>query len=822
MLNPILLAELDGSDGFVLQGDPDFPAAELSGNGNRGFYLDGGGDANGDGFADILIGGFGSPSRGGLLFGDGDAFSATIDMSSFDLPGSQGLRFNDFNGTESGFNVGVGMLGDINGDGLDDIAFGSIFEHTNAPGSVNDDGVVAVVFGSADLFGHPPITGTSLDGSDGFRANGFNTQVIGTNDAGITNEQGAGEHIVNAGDVNGDGIADFAVAASNSDPRLATDSGQAHIVFGGTAPRPAEFTLDDLNGADGFSITGVARLDGLAVRGAFGDFNGDGFSDVLAGSADANAYGIDDTGEGYLLFGGAAARTPKIYAGSLDGSDGFSIHGTGAESHLGIGLDGSGDFNGDGFDDLLIGAYTATALGRDSSGAGYIIFGHDQVTPRRFDIGTLDGSNGFEIAGHAPEDRTGREISNAGDFNGDGFDDILIGADFLDREFTSDQAAAYNVGGAFLIYGSESGTPASIDLARLDASEGLRFEGETQDDRAGVGARGVGDVNGDGFADIALGAVRADSNGYSDNGAVYVVFGRASDPRAIEGTAVSETLTGNGADNVIVAGQGNDHIRAGNGADGVHGGHGNDVLCGHAGDDRLFGDVGDDILVGSLGNDLLRGGKGADKLAIGTGADIAFGEEGNDTFFAAPDELGAGDRLFGGLGQQDILILTAAGTVDLGALDMFTGIERIKTSAAGNMVTGADSTQPTTWFGQSGADDLTGAAGRDIMRGGSGDDVLSGGLGNDILDGDSGRDTLTSGAGRDIFVLGVGEGIDTALDFENGRDRIDLQAFNFSNFAGVQTKIATVNGETAFTASGSRLFLIGVDISDLDAGDFIL
>jgi hypothetical protein len=178
MPSPILLAELDGSDGFVLQGEPDDSVVGRVSNGNRGFYLDGDGDANGDGFADILIGGFGSPSRGGLFFGDGGAFSAAIDMRSFDQPGSQGLRFNDFNGTASGSNVGVGMLSDINGDGLDDIAFGSIFEDTNAAGSECDDGVVSVVFGSADLFGHPPITGTSLDGSDGFRANGFNTQRL--------------------------------------------------------------------------------------------------------------------------------------------------------------------------------------------------------------------------------------------------------------------------------------------------------------------------------------------------------------------------------------------------------------------------------------------------------------------------------------------------------------------------------------------------------------------------------------------------------------------------------------------------------------------
>ncbi len=99
-----------------------------------------------------------------------------------------------------------------------------------------------------------------------------------------------------------------------------------------------------------------------------------------------------------------------------------------------------------------------------------------------------------------------------------------------------------------------------------------------------------------------------------------------------------------------------------------------------------------------------------------------------------------------------------------------------KTSSAGNTVTGADSPQLTTWCCQSGTDDLIGGSGRYLMRGNGGDDTLSGGLGNNVLDGDD---------GRGIFVFGVGEGVDTALNFENGRDRIDLQAFNFSNFAGV-------------------------------------
>jgi len=337
-----------------------------------------------------------------------------------------------------------------------------------------------------------------------------------------------------------------------------------------------------------------------------------------------------------------------------------------------------------------------------------------------------------------------------------------------------------------------------------------------------MGARGVGDVNGDGFADIALGAVRADSNGFIDNGAVYVVFGHASGPTTIEGTVARETLAGTSASNTIVAGQGDDSVKAGRGADSVHGGHGDDVIRGHADDDRLFGDVGNDILIGGDGDNLLRGGDGNDKLMAASGADIVFGGDGNDTFFAAANDLGAGDRLFGGTGQRDILVISDSGTLGLTTLDMFTGIERIKTSAAGNTITGADSTQPTIWFGQSGADDLTGGSGQDIMRGGGGDDALSGGLGNNVLDGDNSRDTLTSGTGQDIFVFGVGEGVDTALDFEDGQDLIDFRAFNFSNFAGVQTKIATVNGETAITAGGSRLFLIGVDISDLDAVDFIL
>ena len=109
------------------------------------------------------------------------------------------------------------------------------------------------------------------------------------------------------------------------------------------------------------------------------------------------------------------------------------------------------------------------------------------------------------------------------------------------------------------------------------------------------------------------------------------------------------------------------------------------------------------------------------------------------------------------------------------------------------------------------------------MRGGGGDDALSGGLGNDVLDGDSGRDTLTSGAGRDIFVLGVGEGIDTALDFENGRDRIDLQAFNFFELRRRSSQGSDrERRHSLYWQVAPALFLIGVDISDLGAGDFIL
>ena len=207
---------------------------------------------------------------------------------------------------------------------------------------------------------------------------------------------------------------------------------------------------------------------------------------------------------------------------------------------------------------------------------------------------------------------------------------------------------------------------------------------------------------------------------------------------------------------------------------------------GSSGDDYLVGSEGDDYIAGNDGDDTLYGGEGSDYIFGDAGDDIIGGEGGNDLIGG-----GAGDDLIGGGAGDDLI---AGGQGD----------DRM--------------------YGDAGDDTLRGDSGADVVAGGSGDDVIYGGSGDDVLIGNGERPDLNPGATDfDTFVVKPGEGNDTVLDFNVNEDRIDLSHFNsVTGLADLSIQQQGANAIVSFGAhGGGSLQLMGVDASDLDAGDFI-
>ena len=708
----------DGSAGFVLTG--------IDEGDSSGRSVSSAGDVNGDGFDDILIGASGGDNNGSqsgetyIVFGSNSPFAASLELSS--LNGTNGFIINGIDGGDS---VGgsVASAGDVNGDGFDDILLGANTADPNGTTS----GESYVIFGSSAPFA-ASFELSTLNGTNGFTING------------IDNYDGSGRAVSSAGDINGDGFDDILIGAYGGDTN-GNYSGESYVVFGSDAGFAASLELSALNGTNGFVINGIDPDDysGSSVSSA-GDINNDGFDDILIGASVADPNGFS-SGESYVIFGTDAPFAASLDLSTLNGSNGFVITGIDMSDYSGGSLSSAGDINGDGFDDILIGASGADPNG-GASGESYVVFGQAGGFGASLELSALNGSNGFVINGIDAGDRSGRPVSSAGDINGDGFDDILIGADFADPN--GNNAA----GETYIVFGSDNPFAASFDLSTLDGMNGFILNGIDAGDLSGRSLSSAGDVNGDGFDDLIIGAIAAYNNGNSGAGESYVVYGSADFGRTIEILSVSD-----------------DAYSASNNGEVVYGLAGNDVINGGTASDVLFGDEGDDTLSGNAGNDRLEGGAGNDTLDGGEGNDTAV-YNGNLPDY---DIVNNGDGTY-----------TVIDNVNGNGVDTLVNIEDVQI--------GTDLIDLSTILFT-----LTGTPGNDNLMGSVGDDVINGLGGNDILDGLAGDDEINGGEGADRLI--GGEGAD-ALNGGAGFDSADYRGA----VSGVRFNVET--GGTVGEAAG--------------------
>ncbi len=277
---------------------------------------------------------------------------------------------------------------------------------------------------------------------------------------------------------------------------------------------PQQGGVVDLLSQSNLRIDGAAPRDaaGFAVAAA-GDVNGDGRGDVILGAPDARNNARDYSGSTYVIFGQPVPTNVDLV--NL-GAAGFRIDGSDGFDNSGRSVAGIGDINGDGRAEIAIGAPGADNGVLANAGAVYVIFG--SATPTKVDARTL-GAAGFRIIGDEDGGQLGTSVAAAGDVNGDGRPDLVIGA-------PGRNVNGNNSGAAYVIYGQAA--PTSIDLVNPLGGAGLRIAGQTANDEAGSAVSGAGDTNGDGRADVIVGAPGADNNARNNSGSAYVVYGQAA------------------------------------------------------------------------------------------------------------------------------------------------------------------------------------------------------------------------------------------------------------------------------------------------------
>jgi VCBS repeat-containing protein len=553
-----------------------------------GISVSSAGDVNGDGIDDIIIGA-GLSDTGGTDSGQAYVVFGTSGTTAINLSAVAGgtggfLISGDTDGDILGRSVSA--AGDVNGDGLDDLIVGG----PNANGGATGTGESFVVFGKTSG-GVATVTGGA---SGGVSTGGFIVRGEASGDA-------AGFSVSGAGDVNGDGLDDLIVGAPNADVSGSNTEGQSYVVFGTASTSAVNLSAVAL-GTGGFVINGIAANDisGFSVSSA-GDVNGDGLDDMIIGAKDADtASTTDGAGKAYVVFGTTA--TTAVNLATIDNDDaasgGFVINGEAGNGGAGYSVSGGGDINGDGLDDLIIGANSADLSGNDNQGKTYVVFGSSGTTAIELSA-VASGTGGFVINGAAVGDGLGNAVSSAGDVNGDGLDDLIVAARLADPNGTSS-------GTAYLVFGKANGT--ALNASTLGDAGFLIF-GAAGNDLAGRSVSGGGDINGDGYADLIVGAYGADPGSTNGGGKTYVIFG-GDHTNSVSGAQVGGSANGTTAANILIGSSGADTLDGKGGADVLRGGGGDDILVIN---DATFADVD-----GGLGTDTLRlsGGTALDLTAI--------------------------------------------------------------------------------------------------------------------------------------------------------------------------------------------------------------
>ena len=348
----------------------------------------------------------------------------------------------------------------------------------------------------------------------------------------------SGYSVSSAGDVNGDGLDDLIVGAWGADPSARPNAGKSYVVFGKANGGAINLSAiaDTNNPTGGFVINGEAVLDwsGWSVSSA-GDVNGDGLDDLIVGTSNIGS----NAGKSYVVFGKAnsSAINLSVIADASNPTGGFVINGEVADSRSGHSVSSAGDVNGDGLDDFIVGAYGADPSGKSYAGKSYVVFG--KANSSAINLSAIaDASNptgGFVINSEATNDYSGSSVSSAGDVNGDGLDDLIVGTKGADPSGRS------NAGKSYVVFGKVGSS--AIDLSTIaDANNqtgGFVINGEVAGDASGHSVSSAGDVNGDGLDDLIVGADGANPSGKSTAGKSYVVFGKANSS-AIDLSAIAD------------------------------------------------------------------------------------------------------------------------------------------------------------------------------------------------------------------------------------------------------------------------------------------